>query len=553
MPPRSPSGGSFLDWVIKNDFLVDSRPFDWDAHRYLLPLYEDDSDEVVLLKAAQIGATIWLLLRLLWWVSQHTLKAGLYFPTKQGVEKLSKDRLAKLIEQNKELRALLSDAGTLSLKQFGASSLYLQHIGGTASKDSTPLDVLAFDEVRLVESRDISQAEERVSHSPYQVKYFASTAGIPNADIHARFLRSDQRFFHTKCGCSDGVVLSEVFPDCIAVRSDGEVHYQCPRCGYRIRDPQNGRYVAHNPRSELTGFHIHQMLSRYISPRRIWQAFQETDNRQEFYNAKLGVPYIDPKNVGLTADELDACITDDLHWNEPTRQNGLPDGRMCMGVDQMAGFNYVVVLQQTGTRRRLVRLEVIEEDDPFRRCHELMELDRIDVCVVDAMPNFNDAANFARAFPRKVFLAWWNSTAKHMVQWSDRKKEATPVKRATAMTKVGWWVLFNKYAAIEFALHQFQNRRITLPRPDGYLQMVRDRRGSVELTNLYEHFRDHLTSVVRQRRERTVLNEEHKRLHTGEYSYEWAYTRGDPHFLDAATYAVFAAERLTKRMAFVLT
>ena len=43
-----------------------------------------------------------------------------------------------------------------------------------------------------------------------------------------------------------------------------------------------------------------------------------------------------------------------------------------------------------------------------------------------------------------------------------------------------------------------------------------------------------------------------KRIHTGEYSFEWIYTRGDPHFLDAATYAVFAAERLGKRMAFVL-
>ena len=85
------------------------------------------------------------------------------------------------------------------------------------------------------------------------------------------------------------------------------------------------------------------------------------------------------------------------------------------------------------------------------------------------------------------------------------------------------------------------------------VKVIRDRRGFVAPANLYEHFRDHLTSVVRQRRERTALNDEHKRLHTGEYTYEWIYTRGDPHFLDAATYAVFAAERLAKRMAFVLT
>ncbi len=549
---KAPIKTTFMDWLLKNDFHVDSRPFDWDAHKYLWPLYEDNSEEIVLLKAAQIGATIWLLLRLLWFVSEHTLKAGLYFPTKEGVEKLSKDRLSKLIDQNRGLRARLTDAGTLSLKQFGKSSLYLQHIGGTASKDSTPLDVLAFDEVRLVESRDISQAEERVSHSAYQVKYFASTAGIPNSDIHARFLRTDQHYFHTKCGCPDGVVLCEVFPDCIAV-TPTEVFYRCPRCGYRIRDPQNGRYVPHNPGSALRGYQIHQMLSRYISPRKLWQTFQETDNRQEFYNAKLGVPYVDPKNIGLTADELDACVTDTITWQRPSMRDDQLDGRMCMGVDQMAGFNYVVVLQQTGTHRRLVRLEVIEEDDPFKRCHQLMVEHRIDSCVIDAMPNYNEAANFARAFPRKVWLARWTPTAKTMVQCSDRKKEPGSLKRATAMTKVAWWVLLNKYSAMEFALGQFRDRKIAIPRSEDYVAMLRDRRGFLGPTNLYEHFRDHLTSVVRQQRERMALNEDHKRVHSGEYTYEWIYTRGDPHFLDATCYAVFAAERLNKRMAFVLT
>ncbi len=543
----------FLEWLMKSDFRVDGRPFDWNAHRYLLPIYEDDADEVVLLKAAQIGATIWLLLRLLWWVSEHTVKAGLYFPTKEGVEKLSKDRLGPLIEQNRSLRTRMQGDDTLSLKRFGKSSLYLQHIGGTASKDSTPLDVLAFDEVRLVESRDIAQAEERVSHSTYQVKYYASTAGLPNADIHARFLRSDQHTFHTRCGCPDGIVLSEVFPDCIAVTASGDCYYHCPRCGHRIHDPQNGRFVPHNPGSALRGYHIHQMLSRYISPRRIWQTFQETENRQEFFNAKLGVPFVDPKNIGLTPDELDACISPGLDWNRATTRDGQPEGRMCMGVDQMAGFNYLVVLQQTGTARRLVRLEVIEEDEPFRRCHELMVSERIDVCVCDAMPNFNEAANFARAFPRKVFLAWWTPAAKNMVEWSDRRRQAVPLRRASTLTKIPWSVVLNKYSAMEFALRQFQDRRIAIPPPDGYLQVIRDRRGALGPQNLYEHLRDHLTSVVRQRRERTALNDDGKRLHTGEYSYEWVYTRGDPHFLDAATYAVFAAERLARRMAFVLT
>lgn len=729
--PKKPAPGAFMSWVVENDLVVDARSFDWEPHRYLVPIYEDDAPEIVLMKGAQVGATIWLLLRLLWWVTEHTLKAGLYFPTAEGVQKLSKDRLSKLIDQNPCLRGKLSPGGTLSLKQFGGSSLYLQHIGGTASKDSTPLDVLAFDEVRLVESRDVNQAEERVSHSPYQVKYYASTAGVPscfpaetrillrdrqtgdvlarpicelvrafaqydalsydpltqrlawrhitgaiargvrpmvrlrlwggheirctpdhrfaqaspetpalewteaqellvaerplvgaaptrsgilvaryvpaegcrppslsradavlpdlaqvgvaavvpdgedpaydleieeapwfvladsmalahNSDIHARFLRTDQHWFHTKCGCADGIVMPLVFPDCVAV-TPTEVYYRCPRCGFRIRDPQNGRFVPHNPGAPVRGYQIHQMLSRYVSPRQVWQNFLETDNKQEFFNAKLGVPYVDPRNIGLTADELDACTTDAIAWEKPTtRADGSIDGRMCMGIDQMGGFNYVTILQQTPVGRRLVRLEVVENDDPFRRCYELMNEYRIDVCVVDALPNFNEAIRFSHAFPRKVWCAFWSPNAVDMVQWSDRKKQPMPTKRSSPETKTPWSVKLNKFSAMEHALRQFQNRRVLVPRPDGYEQVMRDRHGFLGPVNLYRHWRDHMTSVIRQKREVIQRTEDKKAIHTGNYIYEWIYTRGDPHALDSVTYAVFAAERLPKKISFAL-
>ncbi len=540
----------FFSWVVRNDFRIEGKSFQWSHHRYLRALYEDEAREQVIMKGAQVGATIYLLLRLLWWVcANDAIKAALYLPGIELVHRLSKDRLAKLIAQNAALRARLTGNDTLALKQFGSSTLLLLYVGGRSTKDSTPLDVLAADEVRLIESADLNQIEERLSHSTHKVKYWASTCGPPNSDIHARFLRSDQHHFHTRCGCPDGVVLSEVFPECLAVRAD-EVYLRCPRCGYRIRDPQNGRFLPHNPSSPVRGYHIPQLLSPYMSPREIWDAYQTTDNLQEFYNAKLGVPFLDPRSVGVLPEEVDACLADGIAWNVPGKRDGAIEGRICMGIDQMAGFNYVVTLQQTGTHRRLVRLEVVEADDPFRRCYDLIERDRVDICVVDALPNFNQAAELARAFPRKVFLCWWVANAKELVVWSDRKKHSISFKRTSAQARIPWWTVVNKYSAIELALRQLQSRRIQIPRPEGHIQVIRDARGRVGPVNLYEHFRDHVTSVMRQRREVQSRNDEGKRVHSGDYSYEWVYLRGDPHFLDALTFAVVGAERVSKRMVF---
>ena len=58
------------------------------------------------------------------------------------------------------------------------------------------------------------------------------------------------------------------------------------------------------------------LLVMVLAPRTIrWLVRLKIGDHPEFYNAKLGVPYIDPKNVGLTPDELDACIAGDLQWN----------------------------------------------------------------------------------------------------------------------------------------------------------------------------------------------------------------------------------------------
>lgn len=1069
---------NFALWVMHSSMQVDNRPFNFDRHRYLLPLYMDDSKEIVLMKAAQMGATIWMLLRLLWFLAYNVAKACLYFPTLDAVSKLSKDRLKPIIHSNEELSRLVHDTDTIGYKRIGEkSSLYLQHMGGEATKDSTPFDFVCFDEVRLLNAADIDQALERISHSEYKMVMKVSTAGHPgcfsgdtrvvvkhkefgwtkritikkllsvyhdykilswsdnnivtwrdiiavestgikkiinislsngvshkctpdhlfscyiapnmktttwvpieqvpvynkeycplsvqlwpkiirvnysnvekeptcwvdnlaidsmyaageeevydievdgypafiladsgclvhNSDIHKNFLGGTQNYWHVKCscfplnqkivarrkgifvteaislkelqhkwpyyevlswnvhhkiwqykditafhyngtrnviqaifrngakvvvtpdhkfyshagkknartiatpigsipterdekniyasrvlvarqipetahlgygkGCSsykqvpfdnetlyavgayiaegswktetnltfskvegkvlrdrvanwarlhnlpisfnshgidvslasrldlihlfeecgkgcenkkipsivmmgsvvqlsyvlegcldgdghrykktknsnsnvewsysttsetlqkqlifvclrlgkpvyqlkrkekegkkqcweiyynpqsrfnqfclgdegmmsgvslkekksfgrttvgcisvednhnfvladsgllvhncpDGFVPSECWPDCMAVTRD-EVYLRCPKCGTKIVDPQNGQYVPHNPSAAYPSYHISQLLSNYITPAQIWDAWQRTQNLKEFYNAKLGKPYIDEENQPIKDDDLLACENHDLLWGPSKTKYG---GRIqrAMGIDQMSGINYIVVAERFDSKKRIVHLEIVDDRNPiyqeagkrvspFKRGYDLMKEMDIDLCVIDAMPNINEAMEFAMTYPRRVFVAHYIETMRDMVQWGDRPKYKMNVKKGGPRIKFKYTCLLSRYQSIDFVLSEIANRNFEWPHPRNLVQVCRSiDSGLYEPLHIAEtHFYRHLKSIVRQK---TWIDEA-----AGRFKMEWVNLGLDPHFCHSLNLCNIALERLRRQ------
>lgn len=568
---QASENGGFALWSQYSGIEVDNHKFDFDKHRYLLPIYLDNHRDVTLIKAAQMGATVYQLLFLIWWSRHYSVKCGMYFPTKDDVGRLSKDRMAPMLSSNKEMASYISDASidttdTIGLKQIlnihgKLSSIYLLYLGGKASKDSVPLDVVVFDEVRLVEPKDIDQALERISHSPYKVKRYMSTAGFPNQDIHARFLRGNQLTWHVKCNCLDGFVPSEVFPDCI-VDTGKEVYLRCPRCQMRIRDPQLGNYVAHNPKAEKHSYSISQLISKFITPKEIWDAYLTTTNKKEFYNAKLGRPYIDLENQPVTEDVLMRNVNPEIRW--AAQQGAGKDLKQAcaMGVDQMGGYNYVVIgKRDPNGKKRLVHLEIIEAQNPlykegsnvvtpFKRLYELMREFNIGCAVIDSMPNYNEAADLARAFPARVFLAHYGEAGVDIVKWHDKMKMREQIKRGSKEIKLKWQVTVNRYMSIDYALQEFVEGNVDIPHPDALVQLVRNTEsGRFEAEPICrERFFPMLSSLVRHERQMESSDGEK----TGRSKMEWVYTAGDPHFAHAWNYCNIAIERMKRQSMFIM-
>jgi hypothetical protein len=104
-------------------------------------------------------------------------------------------------------------------------------------------------------------------------------------------------------------------------------------------------------------------------------------------------------------------------------------------IDQMGGFDAAIIKERLPDgRQAVVHLEYIytkptqenPEASPFDRCDELMVQYGVQCCVIETLPNYNDAKRFAHRHHGKVFLAGYADMKDDMLRWGD-----TPVMDAS--------------------------------------------------------------------------------------------------------------------------
>lgn len=562
----------FVEGLRKNGLRVDSYPFRWEGFEYLEQPYRDikftgqeneDGLSFTMMCGAQVAKTTsgflsCIHMPLYFWGRYF----GYYLPDREIAQNYSAERFKPMVLGIPEIRPLwgndpTADDGTTErhtdkkgIRSIGPSKIIFSYMGGKTSTEGWPLLGTIFDEVRRMNDADIERTRERMSHSPYPIEFLYSTAGFPDINIDKAFKRSNQNKFHSHCGCKDGVILSEVFPECIGEKLPGvtpafkdlpDHFYVCPTCKEIVLNPRVGQWRQHNPTSKRIGYHIPQTLSCAQTPGKILEAFRDAKNIQEFYNSKLGIAYLAKEARIVSEDILRSTVNTDLRW--------LSTGRnFAMGIDQMGGFN-VVTIRTWGTKSddgplksRLVHLEIVYADDPWDRCCELMHQYDISICVADAVPNFNEARRFAKKFPGRVFLCEYNFTPEKgdddICEWGDRPKKTPSQRKASDETINKYRVRVNRYLGIEWNLKKYVERLKEQPDERVLMQEVEDdvsrKRKTVPICQ--DVFWVHLQKIAR------VMETDDE---TGEIKMNFVNLGLDPHFLHADLYAELALSRIS--------
>lgn len=493
----------FIDWCERLEaegLKVDGVPFtlsDRPAMRFIYEMIPSTVKEAfervdVIMKCTQVGFTVMEMLAAMYLALRFApAKIGMFMPSQSLASGKSSERFLPIARTVPAVHRLMTEKnasggrggeGNVLIRNLGPSRFHFLWTSGKTATESFPMDVISFDEVQEMLIADMEKVVERLSASKLKYTLMGSTANWPDSDIHWWYSRGTQHQFHTECpNCGVGQVLDEHFPECIQFdpkhpklkqRGEtillGEYRYQCHACKGWIDDPQIGEWIPKNPEADIRSVHFPQFLSPTISPRNIIEAFRNNDSMKGFYNRKLGKPYTDPSQVPVNLEMLNKCaevgMALGVQWKTRAKNT-------FMGIDQMGAFNVVVIKERLPTgQQAVIHLEYIFDPDPFMRCSTLMELYGVQCCVVETLPNYNDAKRFAQRHPGKVFLAGYGNMDNEMLIWGDSPKQNASDRRTDEEALDRYTVRLDQYKCMQVSMSRFATQSCVFPDPTGLVQ-----------------------------------------------------------------------------------
>lgn len=557
---------TFRQWcerLAKDGLKVDGKPFKLDDRPAMAWIYDQvpsTADEayrlvLVLMKCAQVGFTVMEMLATIYLgLKFGPATVGMFLPDTNLADIKSSKRFMPVVRTIPAVHKLMTmeaadgsgkkaGEGNVRVRQIGEAMFVFSWTSGRATTESIPMDILSYDEVQEMTLEQMEKTQERLSASDIRFTLMGSTANWPDADIHHWYKRGSQHRFHTECPtCGSKKPLDEYFPDCIRFDSETNLYrYVCPN-GHWLEDTQRGEWIADNPDADgaidlavdkkdrslrIRSIHFPQFLSPTISAEEIIFAYNNATDMKNFFNRKLGKPYLDPSQVPVTLEHLANCVAAGkdagVAWKSRARGT-------YMGIDQMGNFNVHVIKERLPDgRQAIVHIEETYDSDPFMRSSELMELFGVDVCVVEINPNYNDAKKFAQRHPGKVFICnSFGTVADGMIQWGDGPKLNASERRTDEEAQDRYTLRMDQFKCMQVSMSRFTTQPPTclIPDPQGLVQEVIDK-GQRQLAavapRMFHHFTK--TALVAE-----IVKDAKGREHTNQYRRVVKKIGIDPHF-----------------------
>lgn len=557
----------FGDWVVTTGMKPEgARQFDLGKYPYQIELYNETRRNprarVVIMKAAQTGLTVKLLNRAMWLCSdvKKQVNVGLGFPSRDAVEQLAASRFKPQLYTSARMIELIRDVNRVDLMQLGISNMRFLGLRSGITNDSNPLDAELIDEVRLVPTTTVERFMIRTSESTLideetgarGLIELNSTAGFPNMDIHRYFLDSSQGWWATPCPDAkcrrsrSGIMLAREFAEgvgrVVGQDDSGRYYLRCPRCGARIMDETqaHGWYIHENPGAQWTGFQFSQLVKgEAFLNNDIMPAWNRGINLPEFYNSRLGLPYMDSEAMPASRSVVEACCDETGDWRWPRAPLGRDGRYRAMGVDQRAPEKHVVIksLNANGDER-LEHVTVIEAsgEDAARQIVQMARAWGVSILVIDGEPSYDLGIMVARALPKKmVWFSDYVAGAAGILSWQDKHSDKT-IKKSSGETKYEYRVLVDRYKGLDWSLGLFGRRKVILPaRADLYdLKQPRQLAGIQQFVSVAEEYISHLGQLARikEPKKQHIGNGETIFI-PGEYTLAWRYLNYDPHYAHA--------------------
>lgn len=334
-----------LAWLTLNRSVTENqKPLEFTQHRFLIDLYADMHDDIVVIKSAQVGESVERIFKALWCANFLDANIIYVLPTKNITDDFVVPKVNPIIAANPHIAKLIKN-DSKSLKQVGKRFIYFSGAFSESAAIMKSADILILDELDRMKSQAIvNMFDSRLQASKLGYRWRLSNPSGIGYGVDALWKDSDMRYWFVECShCHHRAWMDfsreEMYEGKFSHYIDQEKEiYACGNCELEIYDKDriNGEWVTRYPDRHRHGYWISQMMAPWVSARRILEQKEES-NIEFFYNFVLGKAYTPSDMIVNRETILRACAP-----------SLIAKTGVAMGVDQDAGGQYYVLMTSEG-------------------------------------------------------------------------------------------------------------------------------------------------------------------------------------------------------------
>jgi len=386
-----------IPWLIKEKIKNEKGDrIDFIMHPFLYDIYRDQSQNLVIMKAAQIGMSTTSIIKNHHDAKRFKMDIIYTLPTDKDVGVFVGGKVNRIIANNKCMLKDVADKDSIEQKQVGNSMIYFR---GTWTKKAAIMvtaDRLVHDEKDSSKLDIIADYQARTQHSKFKQTHTFSHPSLPETGVHTDWLQSDQKYWFIKCShCKHWQYLSwnTENPKKMSIDLDKEI-YICKKCHGEIYDVdrQLGQWVAKYPERKMSGYWVPMLIAPWVSAKEIVAKFKHPETTPEFFYTKiLGLPYADGSSK-LLRNSFFQNLTQ-KQWAPDT------DERIVMGIDTGLRLDYVL-----GNKNGLF---FHGDCTDYKTLDDIMERWKKAIAFIDAGGDLIGSRAFAERWVGRVFLVYF--------------------------------------------------------------------------------------------------------------------------------------------------
>jgi len=438
--------------TIKNEKGEDIEFYD---HRFLYDIYRDQSDNLVVVKAAQVGLSTLEILKNHFDAKSKKMDIIYTLPTDGDVGVFVSGKVNRIISNNPCMLQDVADKDSIEQKSIGSSMIYFR---GTWTKKAAIMitaDRLVHDEKDSSKQGVVADYQARLEHSKMKQTHVFSHPSVPNNGVDVEWQMSDQKEWFITCPhCKKEQYLSWNTEDSKRMSIDIEKRiFKCKKCDGELsnHDRRIGRWVQRHKDRKWSGYHVSALMSPRKTAGDIVDKYNEVLKSKQtmdyFYNKILGLPYSGGGN----------SVTQEMILGNVTTEKNLYKGRIVIGVDTGVKLRYVL-----GNKQGLLGYgevtDYMPDDVNKLALSETLEyfLKKFEnsVMVIDQGGDIIGSRKLAKKYPGRVFLCHYARDRKTMqlIRWGEGDESGN--------------VVVDRNRMMQLVIDEFRDKRLKLYRGD---------------------------------------------------------------------------------------